>query len=297
MTVRSHLCHSSPLQHYHRRERIVNDDFLKNLPKYDEPPVVETVLGVQFAPLPGFSAAHAGWFWRTYLGDDWPTVSEAAPLVEAYERFGGERQWRPKGVMQISGERQPPRLQFVSRDDERMVQLQGDRLHYNWRKREEGYPSYQQLLPVFLSTLKDYITFCEDANLGKILPNQWEITYVNHIPQGELWESGTDWSKLFPGFYRPAQGIAQLHFENGGANWHFVIGDNLGRLHIQLEHGRLGAPTASEAILLTLTARGPVDLDKGQELGRGLDFGHASIVRAFTEMTAPNAHKVWERTK
>jgi len=275
----------------------VNDDFLSNLPKYDKPPVVETVLGVQFARLPLFSAAHAGWFWSKRLGEDWPTVSQAAPLDPAHERFGDERQWRPKGVLRISGEMRAPRLQFASRDGERMVQLQDDRLHYNWRKREGDYPSYEDLLPVFRSTLETYITFCEDAGLGEIVPNQWEVTYVNHIPHGKLWESGTDWSKLFPGFYVPVHKIAQLHFENASANWHLVIGDNLGRLHIELEHGRLGELTADEAILLTLTARGPVDIDKGQRLETGLELGHASIVRAFTEMTAPYAHGAWEKKK
>ena len=275
----------------------MNDDFLKDLPKYDVPPVVETVLGIQFATLPGFSAAHVGWFWSKYLDEDFPTVSQAAPLEEAHERFGEQRQWRLKGALQISAEVRPPRLQFASRDEERMVQIQDNRLHYNWRKREREYPSYERLLPAFQSTLGRYSEFCRETGIGDVLPNQWEVAYVNHIPRGELWTNGNDWAKLFPGFCIPSQEVELLCFESASALWHLVIGDKLGRLHIQLEHGRVGSPSGDEAIILTLTARGPVDLGQGQQLESGLALGHASIVRAFTQMTSPAAHKVWRRTR
>src|SRR5947209_1584702 len=42
-------------------------------PKLDRPPVVESVLGVQFAPLE-LTTAHFGVFWKS-LGADWPKLS------------------------------------------------------------------------------------------------------------------------------------------------------------------------------------------------------------------------------
>ena len=37
------------------------------LPKFDSPPVIETVLGVQFTPLANFTGALAGSFWKSRL--------------------------------------------------------------------------------------------------------------------------------------------------------------------------------------------------------------------------------------
>ncbi len=41
-----------------------------SLPIFATPPVVETVLSAQFFPLEYFSNAHAGWFWKNYLGTE-----------------------------------------------------------------------------------------------------------------------------------------------------------------------------------------------------------------------------------
>ncbi|OLB29539.1 MAG: hypothetical protein DMG41_37135 [Acidobacteria bacterium] len=51
-------------------------------PKFDAPPVVETVLSVQFSSLPGFATAHAGWFWKEYLEkltEDVPPLATISP--------------------------------------------------------------------------------------------------------------------------------------------------------------------------------------------------------------------------
>jgi len=45
--------------------------------------------------------------------------------------------------------------------------------------------------------------FCEfvaEFELGSIEPVQYELTYVNHIPQGDCWESPFDLSGLFVAF-------------------------------------------------------------------------------------------------
>src|SRR5437879_6133366 len=59
---------------------------------FASPPVVETVLGVQFNALPKLTSAHLGDFWMT-LGADWPDVTDAPPLPEEFERFGEDRSW------------------------------------------------------------------------------------------------------------------------------------------------------------------------------------------------------------
>jgi len=61
--------------------------------KFERPPVNETVLGVQFDPLPRLSSAHLGAFWAS-LGTDWPVVNDAPELEQQFERFGKGEQWK-----------------------------------------------------------------------------------------------------------------------------------------------------------------------------------------------------------
>ena len=51
------------------------------LPDYERPPVVETVLGVQFDSLPKFTNAHLGTFWETQATKPRPSISPA--LIQA----------------------------------------------------------------------------------------------------------------------------------------------------------------------------------------------------------------------
>jgi hypothetical protein len=68
-----------------------------SLPKYSKPPVIETVLGVQFEPLAKFRTAHAGCFWKSYLDNDWTKIEQVPRLDDHFERFGDERKWGPMG--------------------------------------------------------------------------------------------------------------------------------------------------------------------------------------------------------
>ena len=56
------------------------------LPSFKNPPVVETVLGVQFERLAGFTNGHLGAFWKS-LPDGWSQVRNANSLDPILERF------------------------------------------------------------------------------------------------------------------------------------------------------------------------------------------------------------------
>jgi hypothetical protein len=138
--------------------------------------------------------------------------------------------------------------------------------------------------------------FCKPFRLA---PNQWEVTYVNHIPAGSLWAEANDWKKiinLVGGGLPPTSGFG---FEGIGGEWHFEILPRRGRLHVELQRGKVGGPKGADLILLKLTSRGPITVEGNQAvevaLDAGLQLGHDVIVKAFTEMTSKQAHEVWER--
>src|SRR4051812_48821624 len=113
------------------------------LPKFDKPPVAETVIGVQFERLAKFRTAHAGCFWKDHLGDEWPTIEETVRIDDQFERFGDERKWGSLlGFRVMPVETQ--RTQISRADNARMIQIQDSRFVYNWKKTEgPGYPTFE----------------------------------------------------------------------------------------------------------------------------------------------------------
>ena len=176
------------------------------------------VLGVQFSAILGFTAAHAGWFWREHLGDDWPRVLEVPPISNVFERFGRDVKWSPRELLVAQGG-PAPRLQFESSDSERMVQVQNTRFHYNWRKREGTYPSYEDCLLPFKSSWEKFIAFCQMAELGVPDPNQWEITYINDFPKDEMWSTASDWIWILPALGAPSFQSPCTSFEGLSLNY------------------------------------------------------------------------------
>lgn len=265
-----------------------------NLPKYKSPPVIETVLSAQFAPLPNFTNAHAGWYWKNYLDSEWDQVVAAPRIDDHFESFD-EKHWSSeKGISIFTGP-QADRLQIIRSNDHRMIQVQNSRFAYNWRKQQDGeYPSYDKLLPEFKEKFSQFKQFAVDSDNGDLNLNQWEVTYVNHIPKGTLWDSAKDWTSILPTLCVPALNVPKQEFDNFRGVWALTIDGNKGRLHIEIKHVRVGGLEGPEVLVIQFTARGPINSDV--DLFTGFDIGHEAIVRSFTDMTSEECHKLWERS-
>lgn len=267
------------------------------LPKFDFPPVVETVLSVQFAPLQHFSSAHAGWFWKKCLDQSWNTVQVVPRLDDSFERFGDEMVWGRGGGLRIATRPEPDRLQIIRENNERMIQVQDTRFIYNWKKQGGPYPSYEKLLPEFLEAFDFFKLFVKDAGNDPLEINQWEVTYVNFLPKNDLWQSINDWSKIFPSLPTSVAYLDNLFAEDFRFESRFVIGRNLGRLYMNLGRGKIGSEKGEEVIHLQFTARGPIEENSVKGLKKGLDLGHETIVLSFESMTSPFAHKFWKKRR
>lgn len=265
------------------------------LPDFNKPPVIETVLGVQFVPLQKFTNAHLGAFWKKLPQEEWDNVSDAETLESVFEEFGDERSWVPPG-MQLKISRDPSRrLRIRNHTNDRMIQIQNSRFHYNWLGQGGGeYARFKNIKPEFdemLNTYKQYIT---DEKLGEITPNQWEITYVNHIPKGTVWNSPSDWENVFPTISSNNNCSTVGSLESFECKLHYELEGKRGRLHVEIRHGK--RDNTQEILIMNLTARGPIHPD-GVQLDEGLNLGRKAIVRAFAELTGPDAHEFWEITK
>jgi hypothetical protein len=146
----------------------------------------------------------------------------------------------------------------------------------------------------FAGALQRFTEFLAQRNLGDFRPGQWEVTYLNHIPQGTVWSTPDDWRFFRPLAPTPAVEGA-IRGESFSGAWHFAIPDQRGRLHVEWQHSRKPEPEKQEIIVLTLTARGPIRQgdDAFQAVLAGVDLGRETIVRSFKEFMSDSANKYW----
>jgi len=260
------------------------------LPDYDNPPVVETVLGLQFEPLPRMSNAHLGAFWKS-LPPEWVAAEDAPSLEPQFENFTDAPNWgafRFKLSSDLSS-----RVQLRNEANDRMVQIQNGRLHVNWLGHGGSeYPRYNLVRDGVIDAFNRFSEFAMGADLGEIRANQWEVTYVNRIEKGTVWETPNDWH-----FFRLLSDYRELNsvrLESFGGEWHFEIVDRLGRLHVHFRHIRRADAASEEAIVLTLTARGPAGQARNDtDWKEGLDLGHKAIVTSFRDLMSDAANEYW----
>jgi uncharacterized protein (TIGR04255 family) len=269
------------------------------LPDFDRPPVTEVVLSIQFAALPGLRTVHTGLYWND-IRQDYPKVSEQAPIAPAFETFGTTPMLSP--TIQIQAMLAPlvPRLWFEAENGEHLVQLQQDRLLHNWRKRSSGaeYPRYELLRERFVSEVEKLSALLKKEDLGEIRPNQCEVTYINTIvfadgrnPHEGLASITPLWTGTVSEPYLPGPETTTLQTK-------YVLRKDevpYGRVYITFTPAYL-TTDYSPAIQLEVTARGKPREESVAAALDLLDEERDVVVRAFTAVTTSSMHKQWGRT-
>ena len=122
-----------------------------DLPEFRAPPLSEFVVGVQFAPIPGYSSIDARAIWELFRSE-FPIVQEQTPLPPQFETFGGGQS---SGFqIQFGTVAGPMRLWFVGEQNNHLLQFQPDRFLLNWRRSDQGsYPRYEVIADRFQELL------------------------------------------------------------------------------------------------------------------------------------------------
>ena len=264
------------------------------LPTYGNPPLVETVLSVQFDPIAKMTSAHLGAFWHLRR-DEWPRVQIQPTIDPSFESFKEAERWLPPKLSVQFSQAPDIRVQMINANDDRLIQLQRDRLAFNWRRRRgEEYPRFHQLREEFDGALHDLRAFVDAETLGNIEPRQWEVVYVNHIAKGDLWKAPADWPEVLSGL------LPRLPSMTHGADvrafqgqWVFELTPQRGRLYVWVTPARTADKEPEDVLLLRFTARGPIG--NGQDLDNGLNLGHRAIVESFDRLISPKARQHWQR--
>jgi uncharacterized protein (TIGR04255 family) len=271
---------------------------ISNTPKFKKPPITETVLGVQFAPLRNFRITHFGDF-HNRLGPEFSIVQHHQRLEHQVEERGPRALVLPSFVFGMP----LPRVWYSSKEGpkgQHLVQLQEDRLILNWRKGSPGaddYASYKHNRQEFTRTLGLFNDFTTTLSLGEIQADQCEVAYVNRIPLDGFADLVEAQNQIF-GFIppTPATALSTGALESFGFSqslWHDGI---KGRLFVEVDvmFANDGRP---DAMGLRITARGTPDGSSSEEILKWLDLGHYYVVKTFADITTDRMHKVWERTK
>jgi len=267
--------------------------FLSSLPDYDNPPVTEVVFGIQFNKLDAIKAPDTGILWEKLGRKEYPECKEMPPLPHVIERFDvPSPQPQPITIEEIS---HPPlpRLFFINTSKNHLIQVQQDRLHQNWRKlkSDDKYPRYAELYPKFIKSWKLFTSFVNEFNLGTLKPNQYELTYVNHIPRGEGWINLTDIENVFPEFQCKVGNRFLPEPENIAWRKIFRLPNDNGRLHVSLRLA-LSRELKDRIMILDLTARGFIP----NKMDVWFNMAHEWIVKGFADLTAQSIQgAVWKK--
>ena len=267
------------------------------MPKFAMPPVVETLLAVQFDPLVKMHITDYGLFWRK-IRESFPVVQEQPPVPSIMEitpvqpMVISPMQWR------LGGEFPLPRVWFKSVGTptgtaERGIQLQSDRFMQNWMRSEPNqgqYPSYDSNRAEFLKYFGLFTDFITERELGIFTPNQCEITYVNRIAvEGDL---DTTFRSCFPSLTpKHSTGFLPARDHVGYTSSFPITGDK-GRLHVLIQ-GPVKLESGLVVMDFRLTARGRPAGPASDQIIDWLDLGRKWVVKGFHCLTSDEMHRKW----
>ena len=256
---------------------------LKSFANYKNPPINEVSCGIRFQTPDKLHIPHIGLLWDKYFKSEYPVIQHALPITTV------------RGEVPIDTiTRLPlPRVWFINKSNDQLVQFQFDRFYYNWRRMNNIYPHYPFVIEKFKSVYNNIIDFFDENEIGKLIPIEYELTYTNYVPKGDGWDSLDDLPKIFSDFvWRQTKKRFLPNPIN--LNWHaeFPLPDKKGNLIINLKHAIL-ANDKLPVLVFDLTVRGISE----EDIIKWFDLAHEWIIQGFIDLTAPEIRRYWESEK
>lgn len=265
-----------------------------DLPDFENPPLSEVALGVQFVPPDKYSQIFAKDVWDLYRRE-YPILNQVEPIPPVFETFGT----RPlaDGAISLQGGVTHDRYWFISEDSKDLIQFQSDRLLHNWRKvpsKEGRYPRFESIIEKYereLRLLEDL--YCSSFGERGLHLTQCEATYINLIPLGnEMPDLPEAWINLiclngadFEQFSFSSTRV--LNREDGTPSGRCIV-----------ECRNVISPSDSQkCIELKITVRGAPETEKMESAIWFLYNARNEIVRTFASVTTDAAHNKWGRKK
>jgi uncharacterized protein (TIGR04255 family) len=256
----------------------------RQLPAYKRPPVIETALAIEFAPIRGWNIVQYGAIWEEFKA--------RYPKVEVYPAIQ-EVVARPE----LDFANPPVRCFFIAAGDNQLIQVRSGAFVRNWRANQENheYPRYKTIRPSFKEDLLLFFRFL--AEHGFDHPEIWkcEVTYVNHFLRGREWNSIAEAYRILPSLAKPFNSEVLSSLQQLNLAEIYALPNEIGQIQFQLQPGTRN--DGHEILQLTITAFGRPKGNGIDPILDWIDLGHFAVVQGFTDFTSPDIQRtVWERT-
>jgi uncharacterized protein (TIGR04255 family) len=256
----------------------------RRLPEYRRPPVIETALAIEFAPIKGWNIVQYGSLWECF--------KSRYPKVEVYPA--------PQEVLtrpELDLANPPIRCFFIGSGDNQLVQIRAGAFVRGWRanQSDQEYPRYKSIRPSFEEDLNLFLGFLQQN--GCESPEIWkcEVTYVNHFLRGREWHTASEAYKIFPSLAKPIESEVLFSLQRVFFAGIYTLPGEVGQIQFQLQPGVRS--DGQEIFQLTITAFGKPKGNSIAQILDWIDLGHFAVVQGFTDFTAPIIQEsIWERT-
>jgi len=254
------------------------------LPSYKNPPVNEVVCGVRFHTPDKLRIPHIGLLWEKFRAD-YPIIQHAVPIAS----LKGELV-----VDKVTGA-PLPRVWFINKSDDQLIQFQSDRFYFNWRRRENEYPRYGHVIKNFENVVNEVTIFFDEFEFGELKPIEYELSYINQIPKDQGWNTVDDIPKIFSDYvWKKTKKRFLPNPQKVAWSKEFPLPDNKGNLNVSLKQATRTEDKVP-LLILELKTRGINELEEKEGFREWFDLAHEWIVRGFTDLTTPKIQKIWER--
>jgi uncharacterized protein (TIGR04255 family) len=264
--------------------RVTNWYTPETLTHFKSPPVVETAMGVEFAPINALGFLNLAELQKRWA-DRYPKLDEMPALPSSIGVVQGVPQFRlMEGGPDV-------RVWATGVDDGLLVQTQRDRLILNWRKAfgDGTYPGYDTLRSKFEAVWADLISYLNEMEQAQPVPTSAEFTYVNHVGFNEG-ENIEDVLSVVSHSDRPLPGesaTTQLQVVR------VVQQSETDPFTAQIEV--TGSPQFIEnRRVLAMNVTTKVLFATGGDVLQALDAAHALSSHTFDNITSLTKHQEWE---
>ncbi len=242
--------------------------------EFDNPPINEVVCGILFKSLEDLRAAHFGLLWEKFRPDF--SITEDQNIILPL----------PTDVISLSNKVPLPRVWFIHKNENAVIQVQRNHFLYNWRKRRpaDEYPGYQQVIKDFEHYKSVFEKFLEEEKIGSINAIRYEMTYIDLLPCGEGWETLNEIDKLLSDVFSPDARNSLLKHHITNINWQtvYTLPENRGTLKILIQNGT--AAESQPVIRLEFTAMTLIDKDTPQTMRDWSNVVHDLVYQIFINL-------------
>ena len=251
--------------------------------KYENPPIDEIVCGLRFGSIKELKLGHFGILWQKFR-PDFPKIEDQIPVNPI-----------PAEDFEKPDKFPLPRVWFIHRDENEIIQVQRNCFLHNWRKMrsDDEYPGYEKVVENFEKYLSHFQEFLIEESLGHLVPQQYELTYIDLIPKGQGWESLGDLEKLFPNLLSLTTQGSLLN-DVRGINWQIILDlpNGLGEVVISIRNAQR-ISNKQEVIHVQFMA---VSNQAYQPMRGWFDDAHNTINNLFSNLVSDEIQeKFWGR--